>query len=65
MKLLNKCYPHNYKFDLQTGGKQGDPLSATVFSIAMDPILKYQTGRLLAQDRRRWKKELVEKAKTL
>jgi len=27
------------KFDVQTGVKQGDPLSATLFSIAMDPIL--------------------------
>jgi hypothetical protein len=28
------------KFDVQTGVKQGDPLSATIFSIAMDCILK-------------------------
>ena len=32
------------KFDVQTGVKQGDPLSATLFSIAMDTIL---TLRLL------------------
>ena len=28
------------KFYVQTGVKQGDPLSATLFSIAMDAILK-------------------------
>jgi hypothetical protein len=28
------------KFDVQTGVKEGDPLSATLFSIAMDSILK-------------------------
>jgi len=28
------------KFDVQTGVKQGDPLSATLFSVAMDCILK-------------------------
>jgi len=28
------------KFDVQTGVKQGDPLSATLFSIDMDCILK-------------------------
>ena len=28
------------KFDVQTGVKQGDPLSATLFSAAMDSILK-------------------------
>ena len=28
------------KFDVQKGVKQGDPLSATLFSIAMDAILK-------------------------
>jgi hypothetical protein len=28
------------KFDVQTGVKQGQPLSATLFSIAMDCILK-------------------------
>jgi len=28
------------KFDVQTGVKKGDPLSASLFSIAMDSILK-------------------------
>jgi retron-type reverse transcriptase len=28
------------KFDVQTGVKQGDPLPALLFSIAMDSILK-------------------------
>jgi retron-type reverse transcriptase len=28
------------KFEVQTGVKQGDPVSATLFSIAMDSILK-------------------------
>jgi hypothetical protein len=28
------------KFDVQTGVKQGDPLSVTFFSITMDSILK-------------------------
>ena len=28
------------KFDVQTGVKQGDPLSATLFSMDMDSILK-------------------------
>jgi retron-type reverse transcriptase len=28
------------KYDMQTGVKQADPLSATLFSIAMDSILK-------------------------
>ena len=28
------------KFDVQTGAKQGDPLSATLFNIAMDSVLK-------------------------
>jgi len=28
------------KFNVQTGIKQGDPLSATLFSTAMDSILK-------------------------
>jgi hypothetical protein len=55
--------------DVQTEVKQGDPLSATLFSIAMDvrkdiQKLKVPNWRTLAQDRRRWK-ELVEKAKTL
>jgi len=32
----------NGKLDVQTGVKQGDPLSATLFSIAMDCILTFR-----------------------
>ena len=37
MKINNEF---TEKFDVQTGVKQGDPLSATIFNIAIDSILK-------------------------
>ena len=35
---VNQSYTE--KFDITTGVKQGDPLSATIFSIVIDDILK-------------------------
>jgi hypothetical protein len=40
---INNEFPD--KFDVQTGVKQGDPLSGTLFSIAMDAILKKMEQR--------------------
>jgi len=69
-------YEFTGKFEVQTGVKEGDPLSATLFSIAMDSIcwendvkidiqkLKVPNWKTLVQDRRRWNK-MVGKAKIL